>query len=335
MTNNYAFVINNKPLVARVFSEEQYAGKLIAGWDDFMDGLILEEPYIFSSWGMPVFTEEQLSRHFPNLKAVFYAAGTVQAFARPFLNKGIRVFSAWVANAVPVAEFTLGQILLANKGFFQLDRHYRQDAAAGEPDRKGWEAAVAYGNSFPGNYGVQVGLLGAGAIGRLVIDMLKPFNMHVKVFDPFMSEEEAEKLGVEKTSMEDIFANCQTISNHLANNAQTQQILHDGLFRSMKENATFINTGRGAQVSVPGLVEALRECPGRTALLDVTDPEEPLPAGHPLWELPNVILTPHRAGSATEEIRRMGAYMFEEYGKLLKGEVPQYEVTLKMLETMA
>lgn len=73
---------------------------------------------LFSTWGMPALAEEEIARFFPKLKAVFYAAGTVQGFARPFLNRGIRIFSAWGANAVPVAEFTVSQILLANKGFF-------------------------------------------------------------------------------------------------------------------------------------------------------------------------------------------------------------------------
>lgn len=74
--------------------------------------------FIFSTWGMPRFTEEELAAYFPRLEAVFYAAGSVQPFAKPFLNRGVRIFSAWVANAVPVAEFTLAQILLANKGYF-------------------------------------------------------------------------------------------------------------------------------------------------------------------------------------------------------------------------
>ena len=71
--------------------------------------------YIFSTWGMPVMTEEEITACFPSLRAVFYAAGSVQTFARPFLNVGVKVFSAWAANAVPVTEYTVAQIVLANK----------------------------------------------------------------------------------------------------------------------------------------------------------------------------------------------------------------------------
>ena len=73
---------------------------------------------IFSTWGMPKFTEEELRTALPSLRAVFYAAGSVQAFAREHLNRGVRVFSAWASNAVPVAEYTVAQIILANKGFY-------------------------------------------------------------------------------------------------------------------------------------------------------------------------------------------------------------------------
>ena len=105
-------------------------------------------------------------------------------------------------------------------------------------------------------------------------------------------------------------------------------------FSRMGRNATFINTGRGAQVVEDDLIRALREEPGRTTLLDVTWPEPPK-ADSPLWTMPNVILTPHIAGSMNNEIARMGSYMAEEYAALREGRPCRYEVTEKMLETMA
>ena len=75
--------------------------------------------YIFSTWGMPSFSTEEIKSIFPRLRAIFYAAGTVQSFAREFLECGVKVYSAWAANAVPVAEYTVAQIILANKGFFK------------------------------------------------------------------------------------------------------------------------------------------------------------------------------------------------------------------------
>ncbi len=279
----------------------------------------------FSTWGMPAFTCEEIATHLPHLRAVFYAAGSVQGFAAPFLESGVRVFSAWGANAIPVAEYTVAQIILANKGFYGAARlasngHYRD--------------ASAYFGRFPGNYGATVGILGAGMIGKLVIRMLRPYNVHVKVFDPFLPPAVAEELGVTLCSLEEIFSTCETISNHLANHSQTVGILHYDLFSRMKTNATFLNTGRGAQVVEADLVRALTECPDRTAVLDVTHPEPPA-EDHPFHALPNVILTPHMAGSAGEEVRRMGVYMLDEYRAFAADAPTRYEVTSAMLATMA
>lgn len=283
-----------------------------------------EAEVAFSTWGMPGFTEEEIRAFMPNLKAVFYAAGSVQAFARPFLNCGVAVVSAWAANAVPVAEYTMAQILLANKGFYQA-------AAQTKADYRG---AAQYSRSFPGNYAAKVGLIGAGMIGSLVIELLKPFRLEIMVYDPFLSDEKAEQLGVRKYGLREIFEQCQTISNHLANLPATVGMLNGELFDLMLPNATFINTGRGAQVVEADLIRALKAEPGRTALLDVTDPEPSLPDSE-LLKLDNVIMTPHIAGSMSHEVERMARYMLEEFIRYDAGEPLKYAVTLKMLETMA
>lgn len=280
--------------------------------------------YLFSTWGMPSFTEEEIKRCFPSLKAIFYAAGTVQAFARPFLQQGIKIFSAWAANAVPVAEYAAAQILLANKGYFASSRLCQQN----------YRKAKDIFTRFPGNYGCRVGILGAGMIGSRVIKLLRDRDLELLVFDPFLSEEAAAELGARKTDLAEIFSTCQTISNHLANNPQTVGMLNGTLFETMCDTVTFLNTGRGAQVVETDLCEALRKRPLATAVLDVTEPEPP-EEGHPFLTLPNVVLTPHIAGSAGDEVHRMAAYMMDEFLSLTAGEKTQYEVTLKMLETMA
>ena len=281
--------------------------------------------YLFSTWGMPALTEEQIRDYLPRLKAVFYAAGSVQEFARPFLNRGVKVFSAWAANAVPVAEFTVAQIILAGKGFFQGTRRM---------ERGGREAFAAYAHSFPCNYNVKVGILGAGMIGSLVLRMLQSYQLETLCYDPFASDEKLSALGTRRASLEEIFSQCQTISNHIANRPATQGMLTYRLFSLMGENTTFINTGRGAQVVEEDLVRALREKPDRTALLDVTWPEPP-EKDSPLWTMENVILSPHIAGSMNNEVARMGAYMAEEYAAFSQGLPCRYEVTLASLETMA
>lgn len=280
---------------------------------------------IFSTWGMPTFTEEEIKGIFPSLKYVFYAAGSVQYFARPFLNLGIKVFSAWAANAIPVAEYTVSQIVLANKGFFSLNGYHSLD---------GYRCAANNHKNFLGNYEASVGIIGAGMIGSLVIQMLKNYDLRVLVYDPFLSAEKATELNAKKVSLQELFEQCNVVSNHLADNDATKDMLGYSLFCKMPKFATFLNTGRGAQVKEDELAAALSERSDITAILDVTVNEPPTKKS-PLWTLNNCILTPHIAGSSGNEVRRMAEYMYSEYLACMENKPTKYEVTLEMLKTMA
>ena len=280
---------------------------------------------ILSTWGMPAFTEEEIASCFPHLKSVFYAAGTVQSFARPFLSRGVKVFSAWAANAVPVAEYTVAQILLAGKGFFAQTRHMQAQRL---------DKAKARMAETRGNYGARVGLIGCGMIGSMVAEKLKAHRLDVVAYDPFLSKERADALGVKRVELEELFSTAQVVSNHLANNKQTKGMLNRKLFEKLVPFATFLNTGRGAQVVEDDLVQVLQARPDLTAVLDVTYPEPPV-KDHPFYTLPNCILTPHIAGSAGDEVHRMAAYMHREFEHYLRGEECAYEVSLEMLKTMA
>jgi len=288
-------------------------------------GAFADTEFVFSTWAMPSFTEDEIKAVFPSLKCIFYGAGTVQGFAAPFLACGVKVFSAWAANGVPVAEYTVAQIILANKGFFASSRFQ----SIGDLD-----SARKVASPYPGNYGGKVGIIGAGMIGKTVIRMLKNYRLSCMVFDPFLSDEDAAELGVTKCTLHEIFSECEVVSNHLADNDRTKGMLTGEHFALMKPNATFINTGRGAQVVEDDLIRVLTNRPDITAILDVTDPEPPV-EGSPFYTLPNCILTPHIAGSKGNEVHRMSEYMVEEYRKHVAGEPSPYEVTAKMLETMA
>lgn len=285
-----------------------------------------ETEAVFSTWGIPRLTEQEIEKYLPKLKCVFYAAGTVQKFARPFLNRGVKIMSAWAANAIPVAEYSVAQIILANKGFFRLSRIMAQ---------KELEEAEKIKLLYHGNFREKVGLLGCGMIGSHVAELLQQYELEVLVFDPFLSDEKANSLKVKKSSLEEIFRTCSVVSNHLADNDATKAILKYEHFYSMRPFATFINTGRGAQVIEKDLVDVLMERNDLTAILDVTDPE-PAELSHPFYTLSNCFLTPHIAGNlVVNEQVRMVDYMLEEYKRYVSGEPCKYEVTLEMLKTMA
>ena len=278
----------------------------------------------FSTWGMPKFTKEEIKEYMPKLKAVFYSAGTVQYFARPFLESGVKVYSAFAANAVPVAEYTFAQITLAAKGYFQSAKYYRS-----LPLR-----SLAFANSSTGNFGCKVGLVGLGAIGQMVAKRLMELDVEVYAYDPFVAEEKAAELGVKLISLEELFSECDVISNHLANKPELENVFNYKLFKRMKKHSTFINTGRGAQVAEYSLALSLLLHPSRTFVADVLK-REYFPYINPLFWCPNAILTPHIAGSTGKEPQRMAYYMMEEMEKLLSGEETKYEVTLESLERMA
>lgn len=278
---------------------------------------------IFSTWGMPQLTDEHLDR-LPNLEAVFYGAGSVQGFARPLLKRNIIVVSSWAANAIPVAEFTLAQILLSTKGYFRNTQDCRS------PETR------LSGKSFvgKGNFGETIAIIGAGMIGRKVIEFLRSFELKVVVHDPYLSDEDAHVLGVRKVSLEEAFQLAYVVSNHVPDLPSTRKMLTRGLFERMRQDATFINTGRGATVDEDGLITVFRERKDLTALLDVTFPEPPL-ADSELYRLPNIHLTSHIAGSLGDEVVRMADYCIEEFKNWQAGKPLRYTVSLKMLETMA
>lgn len=294
--------------------------------EDVINGHAADVEHIFSTWGMPRFTVEEIRRYLPALRSVFYAAGTVRYFAEPFLICGVCVYSAWAANAIPVAEYTTAQIILAGKGYFSTAPLMKLQQT---------EAAQALRDAMPGNFHTKVGLIGVGMIGSLVAEKLRQItDLEVLAYDPFMSMEKAKHLGVASVSMETLFSECQVISNHLANNEQTRGILNGALFARMRPHAVFLNTGRGAQVVEADLTAYLADHPTTYAVLDVTHPEPPL-ADSPLYRLPNVILTPHIAGSNGNEVGRMATYMLEEYRAQESGAPTRYAVSLDMLKTMA
>lgn len=320
-----------KPVnVERVFSARQIA-TLQAEFDcdgktytpDQLDQL-RDVEYIFSTWAIPALTAGQIRTYLPNLRCIFYAAGTIKAFAQPYYDCGVRIFSAWQANAVPVTEVAVAEILLAAKGYFYLSRMCRRD----------FPTAQASHDCFPGNYGAKIGLLGFGAIGRRVAEELNRHDVEVWVCAPEITPENEAEYGVHAASMDEIFRECLVVSNHMANIPETVGLISRDRLQSLQPYSTFINTGRGAQVDEDALIEKLRQDETFSAVLDVTYPEPPA-GDSPLRTLDNVVLTSHFAGSSGQEVHRMAEYMIDEARRYFAGKPCLYELTADQLSKMA
>lgn len=286
-------------------------------------GVLKEVEVVFTGWGGPRF-DEKLLAHAPNLRAVFYGAGSIKGITSDaFWERDIKVCSAWVANGIPVAEFTLGAILLAGKRIFRYHRNtFTTHAAVAREDENGL-------------FETTVGIISLGTIGRRVCEMLRPFDMKVLAFDPFVSAAKADELQVELVSLDDIFKRCKIVSLHTPWLKETENMIRGRHFDMMLPDSTFINTARGAVVNENEMIAALQKRQDITALLDVTFPHEPPEPTSPLWHMSNVYLTPHLAGSMGHECRRMGQYMVEEFRRYLSGQPFKYGITRQAAAKMA
>lgn len=285
--------------------------------------------YIFSTWYMQEFSEPEIGKYFPNLKAVYYAAGTVKYFAEPFLKKGINVYSAASANEIPVAEFTVSQIILANKGYFQAQNAYQWPIWT-----RGFNKARHKAEVKCGNYDATIGIIGCGAIGSKVIELLKPYKLNILVYDPYLKDERVQQLNAKKVELAELFSSSDVISNHLPDIPSTRGMINFSLLSTMKSTATLINTGRGRQIVEKDLAKVMRKSKTMCAILDVTT-HEPMFPWNPLYFCKNVFLTPHIAGSLSNEFGRMVEYMIGAYHDTKEGKKNPCEVTLDQLSLKA
>jgi phosphoglycerate dehydrogenase-like enzyme len=254
----------------------------------------------------------------PRLRLIAHAGGTVKPHIDPDVwRRGVTVTSAAEANAWPVAEFTLGCILLSGKKAFA--------AAHALADQQGGFDRASLAQDV-GNFHTTVGIIGASRVGRLVLELLRPFNFTVLLATPELSPEQAQDLGARLVSVDELMAQSRIVSLHAPLLPETALMIGRAQLASMTDGAVFINTARGALVDHDALREEVRQ--GRiSAVLDVTDPE-PLPNGDPLYGLPNVTLTPHVAGSMGNELAMLGAAAIAEIERFATGQPQLFPVGL-------
>ena len=285
------------------------------------DGFDLSQvEVLLTSWGCPKLDADVLARA-PALRMVAYAAGTVKpVVSDAFWERGIAISSAAAANAIPVAEYALAMILLANKNAFATRERYRQERNLRFP--------VKPPAGDAGNYGAVVGIIGASRTGRRLIELLRPFELQVIVYDPYMTAADAAALRVEKVELDDLLRRSRIVSLHAPITPKTVGMIGARQLGLMRDGATFINTARGVLVDHEALAAELRS--GRiTAVLDVTHPE-PLPPDSPLFDL--AFVTPHIAGGLGFETRRLTDLAIDEIARHLRGDKLEHQVTRDMLD---
>jgi phosphoglycerate dehydrogenase-like enzyme len=287
------------------------------------EALLRDAEVLLTGWGSPRVDEAVLARA-PRLRAIVHAAGTVKGHVDPACYARVRVVSAAAANAVPVAEFTIAAILLAGKRAFRLSRRYRE--------LRGFRA---WWNEVPpiGNYRKVVGVVGASRIGRLVIERLRAFDFELLLHDPTLGADEARALGAEPAELDALLERSDVVTLHAPSLPETRHLLDRRRLALLRDGAVLVNTARGALVDGAAL-EAELESGRIDAVIDTTEPEV-LPAGSPLFDLPNVFLTPHIAGALGTETRRLAALALDEIERLARGAPLAHEVRLADLPRIA
>ena len=267
---------------------------------------------LLTAWECPVLDDAVLAAA-PALRAVVHAAGSVKHhITGACWDSGIAVSSAAAINAIPVAEYTFAAIIMANKRVLPLAHEYRR--TPGTPrDWSDWTRL----HPEMGNYRKTIGVVGCSRIGRRVIEMLRQLDVNVLVHDPYTDTAEAAAIGATLTDLDALIAASDVVTLHAPANGETRHLINRRRLRLMRDGATLINTSRGALVDQAALTDELRA--GRLyAVIDVTEPEI-LPADHAFYRLPNVLLTPHIAGSLGGELRRIGDSAISEVERYARG----------------
>lgn len=302
---------------------KHHAGDEPAGKAELID-LLADAEACITSWGVAQFDAEVVAAA-PRLRAMAHMGSSVKRFVSDaFWARGIHLTSTGIALARTVAETTLGFMIVGMKRVWPLGQHVREGGWREPPVWEKWISRELFRK--------QVGIIGASNVGRFVIELLKKFEVTILLYDPYVTENEARDLGVEKLELKELLARADIVSLHAPANPDTVHMLNAEALESMKDNALLINTARGTLIDEPALVKELQK--GRFfAFLDVTDPEPPLKESL-LRSLPNVVVTPHIAG-CIENCNQLGELSVEELRRFFAGEPPIYPITREMLERIS
>jgi len=220
---------------------------------------------------------------------------------------GVLVMNTPGGNAISVAEHTLAMMLA-------MARHIPQANASTRAGK--WEKKKFMGNELRGK---TLGIVGLGSIGREVVKRARAFEMRIVAHDPYVTSTIAHDLGVELLDLPKLYGTSDYLTLHVASTPETQGMLSREAFARMKDGVRIVNCARGELVDEAALAAALRERKIGGAALDVF-PKEPLAAESPLWDVPNLLITPHTAALTDKLWERHYALFSENLRRYLSGQ---------------
>lgn len=291
--------------------------------DDLKETIKDCDTYI-TCWGSPALTPEILDCA-PNLKLLTHLGSTVAPVTcDEVYERGIKVISGFDYYSRSTAEGAVAYMLAALRNIpFYTDRLKKQ---------KIWRETDDYTD---GLIYKTVGLVGFGGVGRYVAQMLKPFDVNVKVYDiAQISIEEKEEYNITQCSIEEVFSTCDIISLHLPYNDSTYHIVDDALLYKIKKGALLVNTARGAVVDEEAMINHLKNGDFNAAL-DVYE-TEPIDMDNSLLSMENVLLLPHQAGPTVNLRSVITSKLIKESVDFIDRNIPlKNEITFSKAKNMS
>ncbi|XTZ13141.1 hydroxyacid dehydrogenase [Micromonospora echinospora] len=275
---------------------------------------------LVTAWGVPRLDAALLDRA-PALRLVAHTGASVKPFVTDeVFARGVAVTQAGQGMARPVAEVALAFTLAL------LHRLPRFDHAL--HDGVEWHVAEA----APARHellGCPVGVVGASRTGRAYVQLVRLLGAEVTVADPTLTPADAAALGARLVGLDELLAESRIVALHAPTLPETRHLIGARELALLPDGAGLVNTARSWLVDEAALVDELAT--GRIdAALDVFD-DEPLPVGHPLRSLPNVLLTPHQAAGTVQGRRRQGEIVVDEIVRYATGRPLAHAVTPELL----
>ena len=287
--------------------ETEFWTKQLSG----VGGILLRSGYI----------TEELLKPLEHLKVVaVHGAGVDPVDVDACTRRGVWVTNTPGANADAVAEITIGLML-------SMARQNPQ-ATNKVTTEKAWDNARHIGTELKDK---TLGLLGLGQIGQRVAKIAKAFGMNVIAYDPGLQASKITKKGSRPVSLEELANHSDFLSLHAPAIDATKHIISRDFLGKMKTSSKLINCSRGSLVDEQALAEALNNGHLSGAALDVLDGEPPDP-NSPLFDAPNVLMTPHMAGSTRECLETIANTAMQDIVRVLNGKKPLHSVNTPSIE---
>ena len=275
---------------------------------------IADKDVIFTGWDTPRLDNDVLDCA-KKLRLIAHTGGTTALVDPSAYERGITVLSGNTLYAESVAESVIAYALAALRKI----PDYCSVTKNG-----GWNDSIPV---WEGLLDQKIGIVGYGMTSKYLLNFLKPFRPEILVYSSHISDDELKAHGMKRASLEEIFAQCKIVTIHSAMNEKNKHMITRELLSLLKPESLLINTARGGLIDEEALTELLAE--GRfKAVLDVFE-VEPLAAEHPLRQMDNVYVIPHRAGPTYDRRKFVTAALIEDVKNWEKGLPLKMEISSK------